>query len=466
MNGSSSPPRPGPLADTDPQIGFDILLVEDIASMRAIYEAHLRRSGLRVVSTATAGEALALFRKHVIPVVLLDLMLPDRDGLDLLVDLLELRPATAVVAVTAERSVDRAVLAIRRGAMDFLVKPVHETRLVEAVDAARRAALLALPPGTPLEKPPLTDFIGTSAPMQDVYERLRSAARSTAPVFIWGESGTGKELAAWSIHRLSQRAPEPFLIFDCGAFSQDRLDSELFGHRRGAFGGATTDKLGAAQLADGGTLFFDDICELSPAQQPKLLRLLQSGLVQPLGADAPFRVNLRIIAACSMPPQDALRRGLLREDLFYRLHVVPLRMPPLREHPDDIAPLAQALLARFATLEGRRFRTISPKALGALAAYGWPGNVRELTNMLRAITVMHDGDALTLEMLPEELRNPQSAAPVAPLARFEGMTLAQIERQVIEAKLAEHNGVVPRAAHALGVAPSTLYRKLESWRKL
>lgn len=455
-----TPPPPEP-RETE----FDVLLVEDIASMRVIYEAHLRRTGLRVISAASAGEALTLFRTYAVRVVLLDLMLPDRDGLDLLVDLLELRPGTSVVVVAAERSVDRAVLAIRRGAMDFLVKPVHESRLIEAVDAARRAALLAQPPGSGQAQPPLADFIGTSEPMREVYQRVRSAARSVAPVFIWGESGSGKELAAWAVHRLSERASGPFLTLDCGAFSMERLDSELFGHRRGAFGGAVADKLGAAQLADGGTLFFDDICELTPALQPKLLRLLQTGLVLPLGADAPNRVNLRVIAACSMPPHEAMRRGHLREDLFYRLHVVPLRLPPLRERRDDIAQLAQTFLVRFAKLEGRKFRQIAPDALEALLAYDWPGNVRELLNTMRAITVMHDSETLSAGMLPEELRSPRPAAVADPLAAFEGMTLAQIERQVIEAKLVEHNGAVPRAAHDLGVAPSTLYRKLDGWRQ-
>lgn len=456
---------PGNPGSEEPPV--DILLVEDIASMRAIYEAHLRRAGYRVISAATATEGLALFRQHAAPVVLLDLMLPDRDGLDLLVDLLDLRPATSVVVVAAERSVDRAVRAIRRGALDFLVKPVAEARLMEAVEMARRMAALSQPLGTATAQPPLADFIGTSAPMRAVYDRVRSAARSLAPVFIWGESGSGKELAATAIHRLSARAGAPFVTLDCGAIPAERLDSELFGHRRGAFSGAVSDKLGVAQIADGGTLFLDDICELSPALQPKLLRLLQTGLALPMGAETPIRVNLRVIAACSMPPPEAMRRGMLREDLFYRLHVVPIRMPPLRERPDDIAPLAHSFLLRFATLEERAFTRISPAAQAALCAYDWPGNVRELTNLMRAVTVMHDGEELTPEMLPEEIRAPRGDTPEAgpAFAAFEGMTLSEIERAAIEAALARHEGSVPRAAHELGVAASTLYRKLDGWRK-
>ena len=459
MNG----PPPGP-------DGFDILLVEDTASMRTIYEAHLRRAGYATLSAATAGEALALFEAHDFAVVLLDLMLPDRDGLDLLVDLMALRPATAVVVVAAERSVERTVTAIRRGAQDFLVKPVTEARLMQAVEAARNAASLAQPPHSPAARGGLGDFIGTSAPMREVYDRIRAAARSLAPVCISGESGTGKELAAQAIHRLSPRAQGPFVTLDCGAIAPERLDSEVFGHRRGAVAGASSDKPGAAELADGGTLFLDDICELHPAVQPKLLRFLQSGLVHPLGAETAQRVNLRLISASAMPPYEAVRSGRLREDLYYRLHVVPLQMPPLRERPEDIGPMAEAFLHRFAALEGRGFRRIAPRALALMRAHSWPGNVRELTNVLRAATVMHDGEELSPEMLPPTLHNPPpaatpAAAAVASAAGFAGLTLAEVERAAIGAALARHDGSVPRAAHDLGVAPSTLYRKLESWRK-
>lgn len=446
---------------------FDILLVEDTASMRTIYEAHLRRAGYRTLSAANAGEAMALFRQFTVSVVLLDLMLPDRDGIALLADLLDLRPATSVVVVAAERSVDRAVSAIRAGALDFLVKPVAEARLMEAVEAAHSAANLAHPPKSPQAHAPLAEFIGISEPMRAVYAQIRAAARSVAPVCIWGESGTGKELAAATIHRLSARAHGPFITVDCGAIPPDRLESELFGHRRGAFSGAISDKPGAAELAEGGTLFLDEICELHPALQPKLLRFLQSGQIQPLGSDAPRRVNLRIISSFSGPPLEAVRTGRLREDLYYRLHVVPIRMPPLRERPEDIAPIAENFLRRYALLEGRSFERLSPPAQALLARHSWPGNVRELTNALRAATVMHDGEELQPEMLPAEMRSaatPPHDPSAGALAGFEQMTLAKIERIAIEAALTRNAGSVPRAAHELGVAPSTLYRKLDGWR--
>ncbi|PYF11115.1 two component Fis family sigma54 specific transcriptional regulator [Rhodobacter viridis] len=441
----------------------DILLVEDTASMRTIYESHLRRAGYRTVSTGTAAEGLEMFRVHPISVVLLDLMLPDRDGLDLLVDLLEMRPETSVVVVAAERSTERTVAAIRRGALDYLVKPVTESRLMEAVEAARRAATIAHPPHSTESRAPLPDFIGHSPAMRDIYDRIRAAARSMAPVCISGESGTGKELAALAIHRLSTRAQGPFITLDCGAIPPDRLESEVFGHRRGAFVGALSDRLGAAELADGGTLFLDEVCELHPTLQPRLLRFLQSGLVHPLGAEAARRVNLRIISASTMPLAEAVRSGQLREDLFYRLQVVGLQMPPLRQRGEDILPLAETFLARYAAIEGRSFTRISPEAMALLRAYSWPGNVRELSNVLRAVTVLHEGDELTPAMLPADLRG-SAVLPSTESGDLSGLTLAEVERRVIEAALDRHDGAVPKAAADLGVAASTLYRKLESWR--
>ena len=468
------------MTETSPE-PCDILLIEDTASMRTIYESHLRRAGYRVIATGTAGEGLDLFRAHPVPVVLLDLMLPDRDGLDLLVDLMELRPATSVVVVAAERSTERTVTAIRRGALDYLVKPVSETQLMGAVEAARRAASLAHPPHSAPACAPLSDFVGRSAPMRAVYDRIRAAARSMAPVCITGEIGTGKELAALAIHGVSERAQAPFVTLDCGAVSPDRFESEFFGHRRGAFAGAAADRVGVAEMADGGTLFLDGICELHPMAQARLLRFLQSGLVHPLGAEAARRVRLRVLASAVMPLSEAVLRGRLRADLFHRLHVVALHMPPLRDRADDIPELAETFLRRFAALEGRGFQRIAPGAMAALQGHSWPGNVRELGNVLRGVTVLHEGETLVPEMLPPEITAGSGAGAVLPPARAPAMvqtaqgtaapggpvrqTLAALERAAIEAALNRHNGSVQGAAHDLGVSPSTLYRKLESWRR-
>ena len=469
---------------------FDILLIEDTASMRTIYESHLRRAGYRVISTGTAGEGLDLFRAHPVPVVLLDLMLPDRDGMDLLVDLIDLRPATSVVVVAAERSTERTVTAIRRGARDYLVKPVSEARLMEAVESASRAASLAHPPQSAPACTPLGEFIGQSAPMRAVYGQIRAAARSVAPVCIIGETGTGKELAALAIHRLSGRAQAPFVTFDCGAVAPERFEDEFFGHRRGAFAGAASDRLGVAEMADGGTLFLADICGLHPMAQARLARFLQTGLVHPLGAEAARRVSLRVLSSAATSLPEAVREGRLRADLFHRLHVVALHMPPLRTRTEDIPELAETFLRRCAALEGRSFQRISPEAMAALQAYPWPGNVRELGNVLRAVTVLHEGETLVPQMLPPQILAPEKQpTEIAAAARFDGcagaslspgpalpaeaatgpdparQTLADLERAAIEAALSRYEGAVQRAAHDLGIAPSTLYRKLESWRR-
>lgn len=457
VNEASGPPRTA-----------DILLIEDTPSLRSIYDAHLRNAGFVTLSAASAAEGLALFRKTDPAVVLLDLMLPDRDGIDLMREMLALQPHTAVVVITADSSTARAVKAMRAGAHDFLVKPVSEAQLMTTLGNARAAAQMSRPQAVPGREAPLAGFIGTSGPMRAVYARIRSAARSMAPVFVTGESGTGKELCAQAIHALSPRAAAPFIPLDCGAIPAERFESELFGHLRGAFPGAVTDRPGAAALADGGTLFLDEICDLAPELQPKLLRFLQSATIQPLGAARPQRVDLRVIAASAHEPLQAVRDGRLREDLYYRLRVVPIEMPPLRQRPDDIGPLATETLRRFALLEGRAFTRLSPAAEAVLRAQPWNGNVRELMNVLRAATVTHDGDELTEEMLPEEMRFPAEHAPPCPglnLTTLAGRSLAEIERLVIEDCLTRHDGSVPRAARELDVAPSTLYRKLDTWRK-
>lgn len=445
----------------------DILLIEDTASLRIIYETHLRGAGLTVLSAGSAGEGLGLFRSPGAGVVLLDLMLPDRDGISVLQEMLAICPQAAVVVITADRSIDRAVAAMRAGAQDFLVKPVNEARLMAAIQNARRNATLALPPGAQEMRAPAPGFIGQSETMQQVYARMRSSARSMAPVFITGESGSGKELCAQAIHALSPRGTAgAFVPLDCGAIPLDRLEIEVFGLSRG-LGGA--DKPGAAELADGGTLFLDEICELDLSLQCKLLRFLQSGTIRPLGAAEARKVDVRVIAASTRDPLVALREGRLREDLYYRLHVVPIALPPLRARREDIPEIARAALRHFATLEGRGFTRLSAGAEAALRAQDWPGNVRQLMNVMRSAAVMHDGPELTEAMLPADLA--QTAAPLqratndAVRADLAGLTLAEIERYAIEEALMRHDGSVPRAARELGVAASTLYRKLEAWKE-
>ena len=321
--------------------------------------------------------------------------------------------------------------------------------------------------------PPLeTAFIGSSEPMRQIETTIRAVARSTATVFITGESGTGKELCALAVHAQSPRGQGPFIALNCGAIPQDLLESEVFGHMKGSFTGALSDKPGAASAADGGTLFLDEICEMAPALQTKLLRFLQTSTIVPVGATRPRKVNVRIICATNRDPMEAVRSGQFREDLFYRLFVVPIHMPPLRERGTDVLEIAEAALHRFAFEEQKIFQGLSPEVRALFLSLPWPGNVRQLLNVIRNIVVLHDEGQVQLSMLPKSLHASSVAepAPVAPtpqmaLAGLIGRPLAEIERMVIEASLAQTGGSVPKAARMLELSPSTLYRKIEAWGK-
>ncbi|WP_078522504.1 sigma-54 dependent transcriptional regulator [Thioclava sp. F28-4] len=441
------------------------LLIEDVGSLRAIYDAYLRNAGFITHLAASAEEGMRIFRDNPIRMVLLDLMLPDRDGDTLIAEMLALRPYAAIIAVTADRSIDRAVRAMQEGAIDFLVKPIDEPRLRSAIESARSLSLRSDVDDASASEETVGDFVGNAPQMRALYARTRAAARSTAPVYIWGESGTGKELCAQAVHATSPRADGPFIALDCGALAAERVDSELFGHNRGAFPGALEDKDGALLAADGGTLLLDNICELAPTAQIKLLRFLQSGQVKPLGASQPVDVNVRIVCAAKSSPTAILQNGVLREDLYYRLMVLTIEMPPLRMHRKDIGPLARMALERFASEEQRDFSGIEPEAITRLEDRPWPGNVRQLMNVIRAAIVMHEGPVLRAHMLPEfDPTTSRAASTTAPAADpFADRTLAEIERAAIEAAIKRHDGSIPRAALELGVAPSTIYRKRDAW---
>ncbi|MES2667327.1 MAG: sigma-54 dependent transcriptional regulator [Pseudomonadota bacterium] len=464
---------------TDPAL----LLIEDTPSLQLVYASVLKSAGHTVRMASTAAEGLEMFMAQPARVVLLDLMLPDRDGLALMQDLLAHQPEARVIVITAHGSINKAVEAMRAGAHEFLVKPFDETRLLGAVENARggrgtrRAAAASLARSAPAPVPaPSGAFIGTSEPMARIHAKIASVARSMATVFITGESGTGKELCALAVHGNSTRANGPFIALNCGAIPQDLLESEVFGHMKGSFTGAISDKPGAATAADGGTLFLDEICEMAPALQTKLLRFLQTSTVQPVGSTRPRKVNVRIVCATNRDPLDAVRRGHFREDLYYRLYVVPIHMPPLRDRGADVIEIAETALTRFAEEEGRRFIGLTPDVIALFRRLPWPGNVRQVLNVIRNVVVLNDGGWVTLDTLPEDLTQsysqpaPQPVALNAPatvqtIDSLVGMTLAEAERAVIEATLARHGGSVPKASRVLAVSPSTLYRKIESWGK-
>lgn len=463
-----------------------VLLVEDTASLRAIYVALLRRSGLEVDSASTAAEALAAHERKRHPIVLLDLMLPDGDGIDVLRRIRDDAPDVKTIVITANGSINRAVEAMRGGAFDFLVKPFDDARLMRALRAA--AVSISDTRQHPLPEPTergFQGFVGGSEVMRAVYETLRDVGRSTASAFITGESGTGKEVCAQAIHALSPRRDKPFVPLNCGAIPRDLLESEVFGHLRGSFTGAIADKQGAAAAADGGTLFLDEICEMDVDLQTKLLRFLQTGAIQPVGATQSRRVDVRIMCATNRDPSAEVAAGRFRADLFYRLFVVPIEMPPLRARGRDVIEIAESLLLSYAHEEGKAFRKLSPEVEQAFLCHPWPGNVRELQNILRNVTVRRQGDEVTLDMLPRHFLEatqpsrwpragetaPTRAANVAAegaslhnrLCSMVGETLGTVERGFIEATIEACDGSIPQAARLLGVSPSTIYRKRSGW---
>lgn len=471
----------------DPKIP-SILLVEDTVSLQLIYRAALIGAGYAVEVTGTAADAMICLRRDPDKVVMLDLSLPDRDGLDLLHEMIAEFPDLKIIVITANGSVPKAVEAMRAGAQEFIVKPFDEARLLGAVANAlgrpsspepKRAA--PPKPETTVRKPTTlpadtaSSFIGSSATMDLIHTKISSVARSMATVFITGESGTGKELCALAVHANSPRAKGPFIALNCGAIPQDLLESEVFGHMKGSFTGAISDKPGAAAAADGGTLFLDEVCEMAPALQTKLLRFLQTSTVVPVGATKPQKVNVRIVCATNRDPMDSVRRGQFREDLFYRLYVVPIHMPPLRDRADDVLEISEAALARFAQEEGKQFEGLSTQVRRLFRQLSWPGNVRQVLNVIRNVVVLHSGGLVTLDMLPDSL--PMTVDPTiqvrtsaqlngelnADLNALIGRPLHEIERIIIEATLSQHGGSVPRAARVLELSPSTLYRKIEAW---
>ena len=452
--------------------GGRILIVEDAVSVAMSYAGQLEAAGhlVDIVGTGSAArDRLAALRYDI---VLLDLQLPDIDGLDMLAGNPELGKASSVIVVTADGSVDRALQAVRLGAYDYLVKPLAPERLATTVRNAleRRTLSEAVKAAQSLAvRDRFHRFVGRSPVMQAVYRAIENVAESRATVFISGESGTGKELAAEAIHRSGSRGDRPFVAVNCGAIPENLLESELFGHVRGAFTGATDNRAGAAREADGGTLFLDEICEMDIKLQVKLLRFLQSGMVQRVGSDRADPVDVRIVCATNRDVRREVAAGRFREDLFYRLAVIPLEMPPLRERGDDVTLIAETMLQRFAEEERKLFAPLSPAVCVHLLHHSWPGNVRELQNVVRRAVVLNSGPKLSVEAFPLTERTDTAplpgdpAAAPAPVLDFHGLTLDEIERRAIDAAVARAGGSLPAAARSLGVSPSTLYRKRERW---
>ncbi|MFZ0695252.1 MAG: sigma-54 dependent transcriptional regulator [Alphaproteobacteria bacterium] len=448
----------------------NILVVEDRPEEIQYVSACLADQPFRIRHAATAREALDMLAAETPDAVLLDLGLPDMDGREVLRALVANNRAGSVVILTGNASLDTAVDAMRLGAFDYVVKPCEPARLVvtlrNAVERQRLAKLVSRFRER-YESDHFQGFIGASPAMRAVYRTIESAAASTATIFITGESGTGKELCAAAIHALSARHDRPFVALNCAAIPAGLMESEIFGHRRGAFTGATAERGGAVARAAGGTLFLDEICDMPLDLQAKLLRVVQTGVYQKVGADQSEQADLRYVCATNRNPWHEVERGQFREDLFYRMHVIPIELPPLRERSEDIPLLAAQFLADTTHEESKHFAGFAPDAAAALVSYSWPGNVRELQNVIRRVVVLNDGEWVTAGMLPPlSARNAMTPSRVgAGAGRKFGdpasgvRALWQVERDAIDQAIAACGGNVRRAAALLGIDRATIYRK-------
>jgi DNA-binding NtrC family response regulator len=467
-----------------PAIAAEILLVEDTMSLARLYTEFLRQEPYALTHVETGTAALQQLRREPPDLVLLDLKLPDMNGLEILRQIATANLPCSVVVITADASIATAVDAMREGAADFIVKPFAADRLrvtLRNVLERQRLSRMVQTFKREVGRERYCGFIGSSLAMQVVYRMIDAAAASKATVFITGESGTGKEVCAEAIHMVSPRSERPLVALNCAAIPKDLIESEIFGHTRGAFTGAVADREGAATRANGGTLFLDEICEMPLDLQAKLLRFVQTGSFTRVGSSRPEHVDLRFICATNRDPRAEVDAGRFREDLFYRLHVIPLALPALRERERDALEVAQHFLEQYAREENRRFVRMTPDVEAALLSHTWPGNVRELQNAMRNIVVLHDGEVVTMEMLPPLIKRSVGPAAVVPLSSpaaarpvdgGEAPTSAAlrplwlVEKEAIEAAIAACDGNVPRAAALLEISPSTIYRKRLAWEEV
>ncbi|MBY6185524.1 sigma-54 dependent transcriptional regulator [Marinobacter hydrocarbonoclasticus] len=469
----------------------EVLLVEDSQSIASLYKAYLRDEPLSLKHVTSVADARACLEHRLPALVLLDLNLPDESGGQVLRWIHDRGLTLPVVVITGHGSVEHAVEAMRLGAYDFVTKPVEPARLKTTVHNALQfhalnAQLEAYQ--MPEKRQGFCGFVGASAVMQGVYRALEQAASSQAPVFVQGESGTGKELCAEALHLSSPRSEGPLIAVNCAAIPKDLFESELFGHVKGAFTGASKDRIGAVRQAHGGTLFLDEICEMPMDLQSKLLRFLQTGQVSAVGSDRIDTVDVRIVCATNRDPWEEVDAGRFREDLYYRLYVVPIVVPPLRQRGDDVLLLARRFLKHYGKEEGKAFAGFSAEAESLLKRYPWPGNVRQLQNVVRQICVMNPGGKIGKERIPPLPKRsmaglvaatPVESQPIAEVPQIppqqgqpapeagqepELIPLATMERQLIERAIDACEGNVTRAASLLDVSPSTIYRKLQAWQ--
>ena len=448
------------------------LIVEDSTTLCAIYEAYLSGLGLEILAVTSLAEAknsIALFRPDFI---LLDIELPDGNGLELIGELDSVQPTPVTIVMTGHGS-EWAERALAKGAADFLAKPFDSIRLrVTVQNAMRRKELNDRIEGLSDKRDQLGGLVGSSPQIRAVYDAVERIAASDGTVLIMGESGTGKELTARAVHDLSARAPEPFIVFDCAAISADAIERELFGQDFKQSSAGWIHR-GLVERAKGGTLFLDEVAELDYTSQSLLLRFLESGVFRSIGSDSETAADVRVIAATNRDPLEEVRAGRLREDLYYRLQVFPIRLPALRERLDDVPMLATLILNRLAHQTGKIFAPLTDDAKRLLSSYAWPGNVRQLENMLRWITTMLVGSDVNASIIEQAIVQFDNSREIdgsqAKPRRAETSAdntikpLWLVEKEAIQAAIEASEGNINRAASLLEVAPSTIYRKMQGW---
>jgi len=446
-----------------------ILIIDDDTSLRRVLEYNLQEAGYQVSAAASGEEGLRLFSEDTPALVITDMKMPGMDGMQVLQNIKERSPETLVIMITAFGTVDIAVEAMKAGAYDYITKPFNRDEL--RLTVAKALQLTGLTAENKRLKSQLADssdfrtIVGSSREMEKVFDIVRKVADSEASVLITGESGTGKELVARSIHNQSPRKDAPFVAINCAAIPRDLLESELFGHVKGAFTGAVKDKTGKFLLAEGGTLFLDEVGELPLELQPKLLRALQERVIELVGGTKEQKLDVRVVAATNLDIESALANNTFREDLYYRLSVIPIHLPPLRERRDDI-PL---LLRYFCNKHNANSVTFDKQSLATLTGYVWPGNVRELENLVERLLIMRNSDIISYGDLPDKIRNGGVAQGAMPGQSCvinlpdEGYSLEQLEKEIVVQALERNQWNQTAAARFLRIPRHTLIYRMEKY---
>jgi two-component system nitrogen regulation response regulator NtrX len=445
--------------------GEHILIVDDEPAIQKALRDVLEDEGYRVRAVGSGADAIKAVTDEAPDLVFLDIWMPRMDGLETLAELRRLRPEAPIVMISGHGTIETAVKATRLGAYDFIEKPLSlEKTLVTVTRALEHGRLERENAALREQIDQRTEIIGDSEPMRTLRAQIATAAPSNGRVLIHGENGSGKELVARAIHALSTRSERPFVEVNCAAIPEELIESELFGHERGAFTGAVARRRGKFETADGGTLFLDEIGDMSLKTQAKVLRALEEQAFERVGGRETLRVDVRVIAASNRDVPSLIAQGAFREDLFYRLNVIPIEVPPLRARKEDVPALVVHFIRVFCADNGKRLKTVAPAALTYFMTYDWPGNVRELRNMVERLVIMVPGDVIGAEDLPPPLRAKTEAAPAAP---GDGKPLKEardsFERAYILAELRAQDWNMTRTAERLGIERSHLYRKIRAY---